>query len=119
DTATKILQSLKSSSNLDEDFLKAANAQKQNGYMGWFGRESMPANLFDKAYKYKVKRLLNAPVKTKHGYNVVYLLNKKSAGKLSYTEAQPKIEQMLKQQKVMQKLKSKMEKLYGSAQIVY
>ncbi|CAA6817126.1 MAG: Peptidylprolyl isomerase [uncultured Sulfurovum sp.] len=118
-SAKKILKSLQSSNNLDEDFLKAANAQKQNGYMGWFGRESMPTNLFDKAYKYKVKRLLNAPVKTKHGYNVVYLLNKKKAGKLSYAEAQPKIEQMLKQKQVMEKLKSKMENLYGSAQIVY
>ncbi|CAA6821704.1 MAG: Peptidylprolyl isomerase [uncultured Sulfurovum sp.] len=118
-TANKILKSLQSSTNLEQDFIKAANAQKQNGYMGWFGRESMPANLFDKAYKYKVKRLINAPVKTKHGYNVVYLLNKKKAGKLSYAEAQPKIEQMLKQKKVMEKLKSKMENLYGNAQIVY
>lgn len=118
-TAKSILKSLKASKNLDQDFIKAANAQKQNGYMGWFGRESMPANLFDKAYKYKVKRLLNTPVKTKHGYNVVYLLNKKKAGKLSYKEAKPKIEQMLKQKKVVEKLKNKMEKLYGSAEIVY
>lgn len=118
-TANQILKSLQSSTQLDEDFIKAANAQKQNGYMGWFGRESMPTNLFDKAYKYKVKTLLNAPVKTKHGYNVVYLLNKKQAGKLTYTEAQPKIEQMLKQKIVMEKLRSKMEKLYGKASIVY
>ncbi|CAA6827047.1 MAG: Peptidylprolyl isomerase [uncultured Sulfurovum sp.] len=118
-SAKNILASLKSSTNLDEDFLNAAKAQKQHGYMGWFGRESMPTNLFDKAYKYKVKSLLNTPVKTKHGYNVVYLLNKKRAGKLTYKEAQPKIEQMLKQQQVMEKLKSKVENLYNNAQIFY
>ena len=118
-TANKILKSLQGSKNLDADFIQAANAQKQSGYMGWFGRESMPTNLFDKAYKYKVKRLLNAPVKTKHGYNVVYLLNKKEAGKLSYNEAKPKIEQMLKQKKVMEKLKNKIDQLYGQATIVY
>ena len=118
-TAKSILKSLQSSSNLDQDFIAAAKAQKQNGYMGWFGRASMPDNLFDRAYKYKVKRLINSPVKTKHGYNVVYLLNKKKAGKLSFTEAKPKIEKMLKQQKVMEKLKSKMENLYGNAEIVY
>jgi len=118
-TAKRILKSLRASSNLDQDFIQAANAQKQKGYMGWFGRESMPHNLFDKAYKYKVKRLLNAPVKTKHGYNVVYLLNKKKAGKLSYKEAKPKIEQMLKQKKVMEKLKTKVEILYGNSEIVY
>ena len=50
---------------------------------------------------------------------MVYLLNKKTAGKLSYSDAKPKIEQMLKQQKVMEKLRSKVEKLYGSADIVY
>ncbi len=118
-TAKSILKSLKSSKNLDQDFIQAAHAQKQNGYMGWFGRDAMPHNLFDKAYKYKVKRLLNTPVKTKHGYNVVYLLNKKKAGKLSYKEAKPKIEQMLKQKKVIEKLRTKVEQLYGNAEIVY
>jgi peptidylprolyl isomerase len=118
-TAKSILSSLKSSTNLDIDFMEAAKQQKQNGYMGWFGRESMPTNLFDRAYKYKVKSLFTSPEKTKHGYNIVYLLNKKTAGTLSYAEAKPKIEQMLKQKSVMEKLKSKMENLYGNAQIVY
>jgi parvulin-like peptidyl-prolyl isomerase len=117
--AKKILASLQKSTNLDETFMAKAHEQKQNGYMGWFGRDSMPTNLFDKAYKYKVKRLLNTPVKTKHGYNVVYLLNKKAAGTLSYVEAKPRIEQILKQKKVMEKLKSKMETLYGQAEIVF
>lgn len=117
--ADTILKSLQGASNLDGAFIEAANAQKQNGYMGWFGRDSMPTNLFDKAYKYKVKRLLNAPVKTKHGYNVVYLLNKRAAGKRSYTEAKQWIEQQIKQKKVMDKLRTKMENLYGNAQIVY
>jgi len=118
-TAKRILKSLQASSNLDIDFMQAAKVQKQSGYMGWFGREAMPTNLFDKAYKYKVKRLLNTPVKTKHGYNVVYLLNKKTAGKFSYEEARPKIEQMLKQKKVMEKLRDKVDTLYGNAQIIY
>ena len=117
--AKNILSSLKNSTNLDKDFIEAAKQQKQNGYMGWFGRNSMPKNLFDRAYKYKVKSLFTSPEKTKHGYNIVYLLNKKTAGTLSYVEAKPKIEQMLKQKRVMEKLKNKMETLYGNAQIVY
>jgi len=118
-TAKSILQSLKTSANLDADFMQAAKARKQSGYMGWFGRDSMPANLFDKAYQYKPRTLLNAPVKTKHGYNVVYLLNKKRAGKFSYEEARPKIEQMLKLIKVREQLRNKVDALYGSAQIIY
>jgi len=117
--AKSILKTLQASTNLDQDFIQAANEQKQKGYMGWFGRDSMPENLFDRAYKYKIKRLINSPVKTKHGYNVVYLLNKKVAGQLSFTEAKPKIEQMLKQKKVMETLRTKVDNLYGSAQIIY
>jgi len=118
-TANSVLKALKGSTNLDKAFIEMAHKHKQNGYMGWFGKASVPSNLFDKAYKYKKKRLLNAPVKTKHGYNVVYLINKKPAGKLTFKEAKPKIEQLLKKQQVMKKLQSKVEKLYGEAEIVY
>ncbi len=118
-TADKILKSLKKAKNLDKAFIEKAHELKQNGYLGWFARDAVPTNLFDRAYKYKKKRLVTTPIKTKHGYNIVYLLNKKPAGKLTYKEAKPKIKQLLKQQKVMQKLKEKMEKLYGEAEIVY
>ena len=117
--ANKIHKKLKKSTNLDEDFIKEANAHNQNGYMGWFGKGSAPENLFNKAYKYKVKTLLNAPVKTKHGYNIVYLLNKKHAGKIKFSEAKEHIEQMLKQKSVIEKLKREVEELYGSAEIIY
>ena len=117
--ANQIHKKLKKSKNLDKDFIEEANAHNQNGYMGWFGKGSAPENLFNKAYKYKVKTLLNAPVKTKHGYNIVYLLNKKPAGKISFSEAKKRIEQMLKQKKVIEKLKNEVEELYGSAEIIY
>ena len=118
-TAENILKTLKKSSNLDKDFIEKAHELKQNGYLGWFGKDAVPQNLFDKAYKYKKRRLINTPIKTKHGYNIVYLLNKKPAGQLSYKEAKPKIKQLLKQQKVIKKLRAKMEKLYGEAEVLY
>lgn len=117
--ADNLLKSLKGVSNLDEAFIKAANEHKQNGYMGWFGKGNAPENLFNKAYKYKVKHLLNAPVKTKHGYNVVYLLNKKSAGTLTFEKAKKKISQVVKQQEVIKKLQNKVDTLYGQAEIIY
>jgi len=117
--ADTLLKSLQAAANLDEAFIKAANERKQNGYMGWFGKDNSPENLFTKAYKYKIKRLLNAPVKTKHGYNVVYLLNKKAAGKLTFEKAKKKIEQIIKQQEVMKILQEKVENLYGQAEIIY
>jgi len=117
--ANKVHKKLKKSTNLDKDFITEANAHKQNGYMGWFGKGSAPENLFNKAYKYKVKTLLNSPVKTKHGYNIVYLLNKKHAGTVTFKEAKKHIGQMLKQKQVMEELKSEVEALYGSAEIIY
>ncbi|MBU1667244.1 peptidyl-prolyl cis-trans isomerase [bacterium] len=117
--ADTILKSLQSATNLDEAFIKAAQAQKQNGYMGWFGKGTAPQNLFDVAYKAKVKTLLATPIKTKHGYNVVYLLNKKPAAKLPFSQAKDRIEQMLKQKKVIETLQNKVETLYGQAKIVY
>jgi len=117
--ANKILKSLKHAKNLDEAFIKTAHAHKQNGYMGWFGKGNAPQNLFDKAYKSKIKRLLSAPIKTKHGYNVVYLLNKKPAAKLPFSKAKVRIKQMLKQKKVIEALQNKVDNLYGAAEIVY
>jgi len=117
--ANKIHKNLKKSNDLDKDFIQEANAHQQNGYMGWFGKGSAPENLFNKAYKYKRKTLLNTPVKTKHGYNIVYLLNKKHAGTISFKEAKKRIKEMLKQKKVIEDLRSEIEELYGSAEIVY
>jgi len=117
--ADKILKKLQKSTDLDKDFILEANKHKQNGYMGWFGKGSAPENLFTKAFKYKNKRLLNTPVKTKHGYNVVYLLNKKRAGSIKFSEAKERIKQMLKQKKVIDDLKNEVNNLYGSAEIIY
>jgi parvulin-like peptidyl-prolyl isomerase len=117
--ADAIFKQLRKSNDLDKDFVKLANEHKQNGYMGWFGKGSAPENLFNKAYKYKVKRLLNSPVKTKHGYNIVYLLNKKSAGTIKFSEAKERIEQMMKQKNVVEALRNEVEGLYGSAEIIY
>jgi len=117
--AKSILKSLKNANDLDKTFIQTAHAHKQNGYMGWFGKGNTPKNLFDKAYRSKIKTLLSTPIKTKHGYNVVYLLNKKPAEKLSFSKAKARIKQMLKQKKVMEILQNKVDNLYGASEIVY
>jgi parvulin-like peptidyl-prolyl isomerase len=87
--------------------------------MGWFGEGQAPQNLFNKAYRAEPKTLLQEPIETKHGHHVVYLLNKKSAGKISFDESKQNIEQMLKRKKVMEALKDKIDTLYGNAEIIY
>ena len=114
-----IIDRLKGAKEINEEFLKIAKEYKQNGYMGWFGEGQAPKNLFDTAYKEKPKTLLQTPIETKHGHHVVYLLNKKEAGKISFEESKQNIEQMLKKQKIMNALKDKIETLYGNSEIIY
>jgi len=117
--AKNIIKKLKKASNLDKEFLKIAKEHKQNGYMGWFGEGMAPQNLFDAGYKAKPKTLLKNPIKTKYGYHVVYLLNKKKAGKISFQKAKENIKKILKRKKVIQALEDKVNTLYGNAEIVY
>ncbi len=117
--AKNIIKELKKSSNLDKDFIKIAREHRQNGYMGWFGEGMAPSNLFNIAYKAKPKTLISTPIKTKYGYHVVYLLNKKKAGKLSYRESKENIRNMLKKKKVIEALQNKVNNLYGNSEIVY
>ncbi len=55
----------------------------------WLFAEGMaPKNLFDTAYRVKPKRLITKPIRTKYGYHVIYLLNKRTlAGELTFQEA--------------------------------
>jgi parvulin-like peptidyl-prolyl isomerase len=117
--AKNIIRKLRKASNLDKEFIKLAREHKQNGYMGWFGRDMMPKNLFDAAYRAKPKTVLSQPIKTKYGYHVVYVLNKKKAGNISFQEAKDKIKEMLKRKKVIEELNNKVNTLYGNAEIVY
>jgi len=117
--AKNIIKKLKKAPNLDKEFLKIAKEHKQNGYMGWFGEGMAPQNLFNAGYKAKPKTLLSKPIKTKYGYHVVYLLNKKKAGKISFQKAKKNIKMILKRKKVIQALEDKINTLYGNAEIVY
>ena len=117
--AEAILNQLKSSLNLDEDFIRVARENQQNGYMGWFGKGMVPDSIFNSAFQAVPKTLIPTVVSSKYGFHVLYLLNKKSAGQLSYMEAKEKIASMLKQKQVLDALKSKIDSLYSSANILY
>jgi len=117
--AQQIISKLKHSKNLEQDFIKIAREHKQNGYMGWFGEGMAPSNLFHKAYSAKPKSLITTPIKTKYGYHVVYLLNKKRAGEVTFQEAKENIKALLKRKKVIDKIEDKVNSLYSNAEIVY
>ena len=114
-----IIKKLKRASNLEKEFIKIAREHKQNGYMGWFGKGMAPNNLFNAAYRVKSKTLLSKPIKTKYGYHILYLLNKKRAGKLSFNEIKERIRDMLKKKKVFEALENRINEFYANSEIVY
>jgi len=116
--ADNVLKTLKASSNIQEDFKKIAQQHPQKANGGWLTRDKTPENLFNKAYKYKKNRLINSAVKTENGYHVIYLIDKKPAGQLSFEKAKERIEVRLKQLKVIEALKLKVENLYAQAEII-
>ena len=116
--ADNVLKTLKASSNIQEDFKKIAQQHPQKANGGWLTRDKTPANLFNKAYKYKKNRLINSAVKTESGYHVIYLIDKKPAGQLSFEKAKEGIEIRLKQLKVIEALNLKVENLYAQAEII-
>jgi len=117
--AQNIIRKLRNSPNIEKEFLRIAKEHKQNGYMGWFGEGMTPQNLFNTAYRARPKTLISKPIKTKYGYHVVYLLNKKKAGKISFQKAKKNIKMILKRKKVIQALENKVDRLYGNAEIIY
>jgi len=116
--ADNVLKTLKASSNIQEDFKQIAQQHPQKANGGWLTRDKTPANLFNKAYKYKKNRLINSAVKTESGYHVIYLIDKKPAGQLSFEKAKERIEMRLKQLKVIEALNLKVENLYAQAEII-
>lgn len=117
--AQAIITRLTGTPNPSEAFIQIAKEYKQNGYMGWFKEGQLPKNLFNSAYKATPKTLLKTPIETEHGHHVIYLLNKRPAGKISFEESKQDIEMMLKKKKIIESLKDKIDALYGSAEIIY
>jgi len=116
--ADNVLKTLKASSNRQEAFKKIAQQHPQKANGGWLTRDKTPANLFNEAYKYKKNQLINSAVKTESGYHVIYLIDKKPAGQLSFEKAKEGIEIRLKQLKVLEALNLKVENLYAQAEII-
>lgn len=117
--ADREYKNIKGSANIEEALLQTAKTNRKHSFIGWGTRENIPDVLFNKAFKYKKKRLINTPVKSDKGYHILYLINKKPAGTFTYNESKERLKLMIQQQKVMVKLQDKVNNLYGQAEIVY
>lgn len=110
--------------NKGEDFSKLASelseepgAAQRGGDLGYFPKDKMVPEFADAAFAQKVGTVSATPVKTKFGYHVIKVTDKKPAGTASFDEAKAQIMQFLQNQKRREIFRSVVQELKQSAKI--
>ena len=118
DFQTKIQQKLENG----EDFTALAKEFSQDpsgaegGDLGYFGRGQMVKPFEDAAFSLKVGNLSNI-VKTKFGYHLIKVTDKKPETTVPYQEAKPNLDNFLKRKKVQEKIGAYISQLEEKAKI--
>jgi peptidyl-prolyl cis-trans isomerase C len=110
--------------NKGEDFGKLAGelseepgAAQRGGDLGLFPKDRMVPEFANAAFAQKVGTVSATPVKTKFGYHVIKVTDKKPAGTATFDEAKQQILQFLQAQKRREIFKGIMQELRQSAKI--
>jgi peptidyl-prolyl cis-trans isomerase C len=110
--------------NKGEDFGKLAGelseepgAAQRGGDLGYFPKDRMVPEFANAAFAQKVGTVSATPVKSKFGFHVIKVTDKKPAGTQSFDEVKDKLMQFLKAQKQREVFKGIMQELRQSAKI--
>jgi peptidyl-prolyl cis-trans isomerase C len=93
-------------------------AAQRGGDLGYFPKDRMVPEFANAAFAQKVGTVSATPVKTKFGYHVIKVSDKKPAGTATFTEAKDQIILYLQAQKRREIFKGVMQELRQSAKIV-
>lgn len=110
--------------NKGEDFSKLASelseepgAKQRGGDLGFFSKEQMVPEFATAAFSQQVGTVSQVPVKTKYGYHVIKVTDKKAAGTIPFAEAKKNIIAYLQNQKRRAAFKTFMQQLRQTAKI--
>jgi len=125
DEAIKIIAELKSLSGekLKSKFVELAKSKStgpsgpKGGDLGFFTRGQMVPAFNDKVFSMKVGTITKKAVKTKFGFHVIYLEEKKAEATRAFEKVKSFIEQRLKMEKFKSVMKEKMDMLEKKANI--
>ena len=92
-------------------------AKERGGDLGYFPKDKMVPEFADAAFAQKVGSVSATPVKTKFGYHVIKVTEKKPAGTATFDEAKGQIIQFLQAQKRRDVFKSVIQDLRQAAKI--
>ena len=123
--ARKIIEELKKSpkNRLKDKFIELAKSKsigpsgKNGGDLGWFGKGQMVKPFSEAAFALKKGEITTSPVKTQFGYHIIYLEDKKEAGKIPFEDVKNKIKAELRMEKFQQIISKKAKELKKSAKI--
>ena len=110
--------------NSGEDFGKLAaelseepGAAQRGGDLGYFPKDKMVPEFANAAFAQKVGSVSATPVKTKFGFHVIKVADKKPAGTATFDEAKAQVLQFLQNQKRRQIFQGIMQELRQGAKI--
>ncbi len=115
--AKDIIAQLKNSNNLEKRFIALAKLKStgpssvNGGKLGWFNRDQMVKEFSDAAMRMRVGEISDVPVKTHFGYHVIYLIDKRPAGKMRLEDASETISKVIRAKKFKKYLKQLREKM--------
>jgi len=121
--AKELIKKLEYSSNKEEKFIELAKkhstgpSAKNGGNLGWFSKDQMVPEFSAATFALKPKNFTHVPVQTHFGYHIIYLTDKKSAGKVEFSKVKETISNSLKLKKFQKGLKQLSKKLKKSANI--
>ncbi len=121
--AQELITTLNKSQNKFQTFKTLAKQHSigptgpNGGDLGWFEPKSMVPQFSKAASKLNKNNYSKTPIKTKYGYHIIYLEDKKPEGTASYDDSKAKIIEVLKQKKLMDKINKKVLSLEKKASI--
>jgi peptidyl-prolyl cis-trans isomerase C len=102
---------------LASELSEEPGAAQRGGDLGYFPKDKMVPEFADAAFAQKVGTVSVTPVKTKFGYHVIKVTDKKPAGTATFDEAKAQIIQFLQAQKRREIFKGVMQELRQAAKI--
>ena len=84
---------------LAKDYSIDTGNNQQGGELGFFARGEMVQEFEDAAFSLEIGKISN-PIKTKHGYHIIKVEDKKQAKEATYEESKTEIKEILFQEKL-------------------